>query len=99
MYASKDVVYKWTEREPTTYWAMLATYFTVVSCLAYSSTLKMEVTCYSEESVDFQVTTQRYIPENRNIRKYVLISFTRRHDKIITRSPENKAKFRYLRTT
>jgi hypothetical protein len=36
--------------------------FTLVSCLAYSSTLKMEVTCSSETWVDFQRTTQHYIP-------------------------------------
>jgi hypothetical protein len=30
---------------------------TLVSCLSYSSTLKMEVTCSSETSVDFQRTT------------------------------------------
>jgi hypothetical protein len=45
--------------------ALLVTCFTLVSCLAYSSTLKMEVTCFSETSVDFQRTTQLYIPENR----------------------------------
>jgi hypothetical protein len=37
--------------------------FMLASCLAYSLTLKMEVTCFSETSVDFQRTTQRYIPE------------------------------------
>jgi hypothetical protein len=37
----------------------------LVSCLACSSTLKMEVTCFSEMSVDFQRTTRRYIPEDR----------------------------------
>jgi hypothetical protein len=36
----------------------------VVSCLGYSSTLKMEVTDSSGTSVDFQRTTQRYIPED-----------------------------------
>jgi hypothetical protein len=33
-----------------------------VSCLAYSSTLMMEVTYSSEMSVDFQRITQHYIP-------------------------------------
>jgi hypothetical protein len=32
---------------------LLATCFKLVYCLAYSSTLKMEATCYSETSVDF----------------------------------------------
>jgi hypothetical protein len=36
----------------------------LVSCSAYSSTLKREVTCSSETSVDFQRTTRRYIPED-----------------------------------
>jgi hypothetical protein len=33
------------------------------SRLVYFWTLKMEVTCFSETSVDFQLTTRRYIPE------------------------------------
>jgi hypothetical protein len=36
--------------------------FTQVSCLAYLSTLKMEMTCSSETSVDFRRVTWRYIP-------------------------------------
>jgi hypothetical protein len=31
----------------------------LVSCFAYSSTLKMEATCFSETTVDFQLTTRR----------------------------------------
>jgi hypothetical protein len=38
--------------------------FTLVSCLAYSSILKMDATCSSEASVEFQRTTRRYIPED-----------------------------------
>jgi hypothetical protein len=45
--------------------ALLATCFMLVSCLAYSSILKMEATCSPETSVDFQQTTLRYIPEYR----------------------------------
>jgi hypothetical protein len=41
-----------------------ATYFTLGSCLAYSLTLKMEATCSSGTSVDFQQTTPHYIPED-----------------------------------
>jgi hypothetical protein len=37
---------------------------------AYSSTLKMEATCSSEKSVDFQQTTQRYIPEDRTLQTW-----------------------------
>jgi hypothetical protein len=35
--------------------------------LAYSSTLKVEATWYSEISVDFQRTTRRYIPEDKTL--------------------------------
>jgi hypothetical protein len=38
--------------------------FTLVYCLAYCSTLKMEAICSSETSGDFQRTTRRYIPED-----------------------------------
>jgi hypothetical protein len=41
--------------------------FTLVSCLAYSSILKMEAICSSETSVDFQRTIQRYIPEDSTL--------------------------------
>jgi hypothetical protein len=37
----------------------------LVSCLAYSSTLKVEVIRSSETSVDFQRITRRYIPEDK----------------------------------
>jgi hypothetical protein len=39
----------------------------LVSCLAYTSTLKMEAICSSETSVDFQRATRRYIPEDRTL--------------------------------
>jgi hypothetical protein len=41
--------------------------FTLVSCSAYSSTLKMEAICCSKMSVDFQWTTQCYIPEDSTL--------------------------------
>jgi hypothetical protein len=44
--------------------------FTLVSCLAYSSTLKMEATCSSETSADFQRTTRRYISEDRTVHNH-----------------------------
>jgi hypothetical protein len=46
--------------------SLLVTYVTLVSCLAYSSTLKMEATCSTETFVDFQQTTQRYIPKSKS---------------------------------
>jgi hypothetical protein len=51
--------------------AHLATSCMLVSCLAYSSTLKMEVTYTCETSVDFQRTTQRYILEDRTLHIYL----------------------------
>jgi hypothetical protein len=44
--------------------AELANFFLLVSCLAYSSTLKMYATCSFEALVDFHRTTWRYIPDN-----------------------------------
>jgi hypothetical protein len=43
----------------------LATCFTLVSSLAHSSILKIEVTCSPKAMVDFQRTTQHYISEKR----------------------------------
>jgi hypothetical protein len=39
----------------------------LISCLAYSSNLKIETTCSSEMSVDFQRTKRRYFPEDRTL--------------------------------
>jgi hypothetical protein len=39
-------------------------------CLAYSSTQKMEAIYFSESSFDFQLTTWRYIPEDRIFFKF-----------------------------
>jgi hypothetical protein len=39
---------------------------TLLSRVAYSSTLKMEVTCFSETSVHFQRNIRRYIPDDTN---------------------------------
>jgi hypothetical protein len=47
--------------------ACLSPAFTLVSCSACFSTLKMEVTCSSEMSIDFQRITWRYIPEDRTL--------------------------------
>jgi hypothetical protein len=50
--------------------ALLATYLTLVSRLAYSSTLNMEVTRSSEMSVDFQWTIRRCVPEDRTVHNH-----------------------------
>jgi hypothetical protein len=42
--------------------------FTLGSCSAYSSTLKMDATCYSGTPVDFQRTIRSYVPEARTFR-------------------------------
>jgi hypothetical protein len=47
----------------------------LVSCSAYSSTLKIESICSSTTSVDFKRTTRRYIPEDstlQNERSYFI---------------------------
>jgi hypothetical protein len=44
---------------------LLAVCAMLVSCLAYASALKMETTCSSVTSVNFQGTTKRYISEDR----------------------------------
>jgi hypothetical protein len=44
---------------------LLSTCFTLVSCLAYFSTLKMEAKCSSETSVDFKRITRCCTPENK----------------------------------
>jgi hypothetical protein len=55
----------------------------LVSCLAYSSTLKMEAICFSKMSVDFQHTTWPYAPEDstlhnhhcENLKSYIVFLF------------------------
>jgi hypothetical protein len=47
--------------------ALLATCFTLVSCSASSSALKMEAICSFESYVDFHRTTRRCIPEDRTL--------------------------------
>jgi hypothetical protein len=46
---------------------LLATCFTLFSCLAYSFTLKMESTFSPKMLVDLQWTTFHYIPEDRTL--------------------------------
>jgi hypothetical protein len=61
-------------------WVCMPPAFTLGSCSAYSSTLKMETTCSSETSVDFKQTIRRYIPEDstlhnhrsENLKSYIL---------------------------
>jgi hypothetical protein len=42
----------------------------LISCLAYASNLKIEATCSSETSVDFERTTRRYIPEDKTLHNH-----------------------------
>jgi hypothetical protein len=42
----------------------------LLSCSAYSTTLKMEAACSTETLLDFQQTTRRYIPEDRTIHNH-----------------------------
>jgi hypothetical protein len=50
--------------------ALLGTCFMLVSCMAYSSTLKMEVTCSSETLVHVPLNTECHIPEDRTIHNH-----------------------------
>jgi hypothetical protein len=50
-----------------------ATRFMLVSCLAYTSILTMDVTWSPETSVDFQWTTRRYIPGDTTL--WILYTF------------------------
>jgi hypothetical protein len=50
------------------------TCFMLVSCMSYSSTLKMKATCYSETSVDCQWTTEHYIPEERTFYNHCCVN-------------------------
>jgi hypothetical protein len=56
---------------------LLTTSFTLVTCLAYSSTLKMEATCSSETSVDIRLTTWREIPDDITLQSKPLVT---KHD-------------------
>jgi hypothetical protein len=47
--------------------------FTLLSCMACSSTLKMEAICFSEMSVDFQLTSRRYIPKDRTVHQCIYV--------------------------
>jgi hypothetical protein len=49
---------------------LIAISFTMFSWLSCFSTMKMEATCFSETSVDFQRSTRGYIPEDRTRHKY-----------------------------
>jgi hypothetical protein len=51
------------QRRPLKSLVLLVACFMMFSCFAYSWTLKREVTCFSETSVDFQPTTRYYVPE------------------------------------
>jgi hypothetical protein len=46
---------------------LLATRFMLVVCMAYISNVKMEGTCSSETSVDFQQTTRLYFPDDKTL--------------------------------
>jgi hypothetical protein len=46
----------------------------MVSSLAYSLTLKLETACSSKMSVDFQRTTQHYIPEDITLQVLIVLT-------------------------
>lgn len=49
---------------------LLATFFMLISYLAYSSTWKILGTSFSEMSIDFHLITLNYIPENRTLHRH-----------------------------
>jgi hypothetical protein len=51
--------------------AWLAAFFVLVSCLAYSSTVKIEATCFSEKWVDFSRTIRRYFLEDVTLHSHL----------------------------
>jgi hypothetical protein len=52
-------------------WLYLQSAFTLVSCSAYSHTLKIESLYSIEISLDFQQNTRRYIPEERTLQIWI----------------------------
>jgi hypothetical protein len=46
----------------------------VVFCLVYSSTLKVEVKCFTETWVGFHRATRRYISKDRTLKLYIYVS-------------------------
>jgi hypothetical protein len=64
----------WSEIEPglplwdvTASCLCMLTCFMLVSGLAFTSTLKMEATCFSETSIDFHRTTRHSVPDDRTL--------------------------------
>jgi hypothetical protein len=67
------------------------------SYLAYSSTLKMETTCSSKTSADFQWTTWCYIPNDRTLNMSVNCAMSHHHTgKFHSNCRQNIAPFRVL---
>jgi hypothetical protein len=58
---------KFNRRFKGTYYVCFPPAFTLVSCSAYYSTLKMEAICSSETSVAIQRITRPYIPEDSTL--------------------------------
>jgi hypothetical protein len=61
----------------------LATCIMLFSCLAYSSTQKMEATCATETSGDIQRTVRRYIQEDRTLQ--MITSWQKRRPKVVSK--------------
>jgi hypothetical protein len=67
--------------------------FMLVSCLAYSLILKMEATCSSETSVDFQWTTQYYIPQDKTLHNHHYENLKSYNVKHRSKGPKNHDSF------
>jgi hypothetical protein len=55
--------------------SLLAVFFMSVSCLYHSLTLKIEAIYFSETPLDFQLTTKRYIPEDKTFQHFFYFSY------------------------
>jgi hypothetical protein len=73
----------------------LATCFTLIYCLAYSSTLKIATTRYSETSLDFQRTTRCYTQEDRTPKSCTVFevrNYTKHQDVAINVAPNSEVR-------
>jgi hypothetical protein len=82
-------------KKPTSSSALSATCFMLIFFLAYSSTLK-ETTCSSETSVDFQRSTERYIPEDRTLHNHLYENLESYINQIWIKLPVDKVLLRVI---
>jgi hypothetical protein len=62
-----------SKNKPSKKLAEISACFKLVSCLAYSSTLKMEAICSSETSADLQQIIRLYTPEDITLQLFIIL--------------------------